>query len=85
MPISTLGTIAILVLFLLAIATACLGVLGAVRRSERLVEGAVQGVHGVFAVALFASALLEYAFLSGDTSIQYVQANSHPADRKSVV
>jgi cytochrome c-type biogenesis protein CcmF len=79
MPISTLGTIAILVLFLLAVATACLGALGAIRRSERLVEGSVQGIHGVFAVALFASALLEYAFLSGDTSIQYVQANSHPA------
>ncbi len=79
MPISTLGTIAVLVLFLLTVATACLGVLGTVRRSERIVEGAVQGIHGIFAVALFASALLEYAFLSGDVSIQYVQANSHPA------
>ncbi|MBK8239268.1 MAG: cytochrome c biogenesis protein CcsA [Deltaproteobacteria bacterium] len=79
MPISTLGTIACLVLFLLAVATVVLAVSGASRRSERLVEGAVQGIHGIFGVALFASMLLEYAFLAGDTSIQYVQHNSHPA------
>src|SRR5689334_2029308 len=79
MPISTLGSIADLVLFLLAVVTVALAVIGATRRSERLVEGAVQGIHGIFGVALFASMLLEYAFLSGDTSIQYVQQNSHPA------
>ncbi|MBX7079462.1 MAG: cytochrome c biogenesis protein CcsA [Nannocystaceae bacterium] len=79
MPISTLGTIATLVLFLLAVATLVLASAGATRRSERLVEGAVQGIHGIFGVALFASMLLEYAFLSGDTTIQYVQHNSHPA------
>ncbi len=78
MTISTLGTLAILVLFLMTIATAALAILGAVRHSERLVEGAVQGIHGIFAVALFASMLLEYAFLSGDYTIQYVQQNGHP-------
>ncbi len=79
MPISTLGSIADLVLFLLAVVTVALAIIGAARRSERLVEGAVQGIHGIFGIALFASMLLEYAFLSGDTSIQYVQQNSHPA------
>ncbi|HWB81828.1 MAG TPA: cytochrome c-type biogenesis CcmF C-terminal domain-containing protein [Nannocystaceae bacterium] len=79
MPISTLGSIANLVLFLLAVVTVALAVIGASRRSERLVEGAVQGIHGIFGIALFTSMLLEYAFLSGDTSIQYVQQNSHPA------
>ncbi|HET6581964.1 MAG TPA: cytochrome c-type biogenesis CcmF C-terminal domain-containing protein [Nannocystaceae bacterium] len=79
MTVSQLGTISILVLFLLAVATFTLAVAGATRRSERLVEGAVQGIHGVFGVTLFASALLEYAFLAGDYSIQYVQQNSHPA------
>jgi cytochrome c-type biogenesis protein CcmF len=78
MTLSTLGTIAILVLFLMTVSTAVLAVLGAVRHSERLVEGAVQGMHGTFAVALFASMLLEYAFLAGDYTIQYVQQNGHP-------
>ena len=79
MPISTLGTIAVLVLFLMTVVTACLAIVGAYRHSERLVEGAVQGIHGIFGVALFASMLLVYAFLSGDYSIQYVQQNGHPA------
>jgi len=77
--ISTLGTIALLVLFLMSIATVVLALLGAHARSERMIEGAVQGVHGLFAIAAFASMLLIYAFLSGDYSIQYVQANGHPA------
>lgn len=79
MPISTLGTGAILLLFLLSVATACLAIVGAVRRSERLIEGAVHGIHGVMAVAVFGSMLLVYAFLAGDYSIQYVHQNSHPA------
>ena len=41
MTISTLGTIAILVLFIMTVVTAALALLGAVRHSERLVEGAV--------------------------------------------
>jgi cytochrome c-type biogenesis protein CcmF len=79
MSISTLGTIAILVLFLMTVATMSLAVVGAWRRSERLVEGAVHGIHGILGVALFASALLVYAFLAGDYGIQYVQQNGHPA------
>jgi cytochrome c-type biogenesis protein CcmF len=78
MTISTLGTLAILVLFMMTLVTTCLAVLGAARHSERLVAGAVQGMHGIFAVALFASMLLEYAFLAGDYTIQYVQQNGHP-------
>ncbi|MCX4239849.1 heme lyase CcmF/NrfE family subunit [Paraliomyxa miuraensis] len=76
--ISSLGTVAILVLFLMTLVTATLAVLGAARHSERLTEGAVQGMHATFAVALFASMLLEYAFLAGDYTIQYVQQNGHP-------
>ncbi|MCA9705725.1 MAG: cytochrome c biogenesis protein CcsA, partial [Myxococcales bacterium] len=78
MTISTLGTTAILVLFLMTLVTAVLAILAAVRHSERLAEGAVQGIHGTFAVAAFASMLLVYAFLSGDYTIQYVQQNGHP-------
>lgn len=79
MTISTLGSAAILVLFLFTVATACLAMVGAFRRSERLIEGSVQGMHAIFAMAAFASMLLVYAFLAGDYSIQYVQANGHPA------
>ena len=79
MSISTLGTASLLVLFLLCTSTAALAIVGAYRKSDRLVEGAVQGVHGIFGATAFASALLVYAFLAGDYSIQYVQQNSHPA------
>jgi cytochrome c-type biogenesis protein CcmF len=77
MQISTLGNICLLVLFLLALGTAALAIVGAHRRSDRLVEGAIAGVHGTFATSLLATLLLVYAFLAGDTSIQYVQHNSN--------
>jgi cytochrome c-type biogenesis protein CcmF len=76
MTVATLGTLAIVVLFLVALATAALAMVGHARGSERLVEGAVHGMRGTFAVAAFASMLLIYAFLAGDYSIQYVQHNS---------
>ncbi|MEM6289643.1 MAG: cytochrome c-type biogenesis CcmF C-terminal domain-containing protein [Myxococcota bacterium] len=79
MTISTLGTVSILLLFLLALATASMAALGAHQRSARLVEGATAGIHAIFGMAAFSSALLVYAFLAGDYSIQYVQANGHPA------
>lgn len=79
MTISTLGTVTILLLFLMTLATASMAALAAHRRSERLVDGATAGVHAIFGLAAFASALLVYAFLAGDYSIQYVQHNGHPA------
>lgn len=79
MSISTLGTATTLVLFLVTLATISLAAIGAYRRSERYIEASVQGIHGVLATATFASALLVYAFLAGDYSIQYVHHNGHPA------
>jgi len=79
MTISTLGTVTILLLFLLTLATATMAALAAHRRSERLLEGATAGMHAIFGLAALASALLVYAFLAGDYSIQYVQHNGHPA------
>jgi len=79
MTISTLGTVTILLLFLLTLATASMAALAAHRRSERLLEGATAGMHAIFGLAALASALLVYAFLAGDYSIQYVQHNGHPA------
>jgi cytochrome c-type biogenesis protein CcmF len=79
MPVSTLGTIAILVLFLLCLTTVGLSTVGAYRRSERLIEGSVQGIYAVAGVAAFCSALIIYAFLAGDYSLQYVQHTSDSA------
>ena len=79
MPISTLGTICVLVLFLLCLTTIGLSVVGAYRRSERLIEAAVQGVYAIAGVAAFASSLIIYAFLAGDYSLQYVQHTSDSA------
>lgn len=79
MPVSTLGTASVLIVFILTLATATLAILGAHRQSERLVEGAVHGIHAIFGTVAFASMLLVYAFLAGDYSIQYVRANGHPA------
>lgn len=79
LSIATLGTATILLLFVLSLGTAGLGVLGAHRRSERLIEGAVQGTYASFGLAAFASSLIIYAFLAGDYSIQYVQHTSDAA------
>jgi cytochrome c-type biogenesis protein CcmF len=79
MALSTLGTLSILVLFLICLTTVGLAVVGAHRRSERLVEAAVQGVYAIAALASFASALVIYAFLAGDYGIQYVQHTSDAA------
>ncbi len=76
MTISLLGTITILVLFFVALATVALSIVGAHQRSERMVDAAVQGTYTVATLASFASALIIYAFVSGDFSIQYVQHTS---------
>jgi cytochrome c-type biogenesis protein CcmF len=52
---------------------------GAHRRSERLIEAGVQSTYASFGLAAFASALIIYAFLAGDYSIQYVQHTSDAA------
>ncbi len=79
MTLATLGTITILLLFLLCLGTLGLSMVGAYRRSERLIERAVQGVYATAAVAAFASSLIIYAFVAGDYSIQYVQKTSDAA------
>jgi cytochrome c-type biogenesis protein CcmF len=79
LSIATLGTATILLLFILSLGTVGLSVLGALRRSERLIEGSVQATYACFGLAAFASSLIIYAFLSGDYSIQYVQHTSDAA------
>ena len=79
MTIASLGSLTILLIFLMSIITVGLSVAGAYRRSPRLIEGGVQGLYATFGLAAFASSLIVYAFLSGDFSIQYVQHTSDSA------
>lgn len=79
MPISTLGTIGLLILFFVCLATIGLAVVGAHRRSPRLVEASIQGTYAIAALAAFCSALIVYAFVASDFSIQYVQHTSDTA------
>ena len=79
MSVATLGTITQLILFAVCLCTAALAMLGAYRKSARLVEGAVQGIYAVAGLAAFASSLIIYAFLADDFSIQYVHGTSDPA------
>ncbi len=76
MDLSSLGTLSVLVCFVLCASTLALAWVGAVRRSERLIEASIQGVYATAAMAAFASALIVYAFVSGDYSLQYVQHTS---------
>ncbi|NVB36514.1 heme lyase CcmF/NrfE family subunit [Pseudenhygromyxa sp. WMMC2535] len=79
MSVATLGTITQLVLFAVCLATIALAMLGARRRSPRLIEAAVQGVYATAGLATFASSLIVYAFLADDFSIQYVHHTSDSA------
>jgi cytochrome c-type biogenesis protein CcmF len=79
MSIATLGTASILLLFLLSLAGTGFSAIGAARRSERLIEAGLQSVYASFGLAAFASALIIYAFVAGDYSIQYVQKTSDAA------
>src|SRR5690606_16565340 len=79
MTVATLGTLSLLVLFAIGLVSIALAMLGAHRKSARLVEAAVQGVYATAAVSAFASSLIIYAFLADDFSIQYVHHTSDSA------
>lgn len=79
MSVATLGTISLLVLFAVCLTTIALAMIGAHRKSARLVEASVQGIYAVAALAAFSSSLIIYAFLADDFSIQYVHHTSDSA------
>ncbi len=79
MTIASLGSLTLLLIFLMSLVTVGLSVTGAYRRSPRLIEGGVQGLYATFGLSAFASSLIIYAFLAGDFSIQYVQHTSDSA------
>ncbi len=79
MSLATLGSITIAVLFAASLLTVAFAALGAYRNSERLIEASVQGIYAIAGLSSFASALIIYAFVADDFSIQYVQHTSDSA------
>jgi len=75
-PIAIVGAIALLLSYLLAAATAFLGIVGNARKNPRMVSASVWGMYGFFAMIAVTSALLVYAFLTHDYTIKYVAATS---------
>ncbi len=75
-PIATVGTITLLVAYLVAAWTVTSGIVGNVRRSPRLVMSSVYGLYAFGALVCLASALMVYAFVAHDFTIKYVAATS---------
>ncbi len=75
-PIAIVGTISLLVAFLVAAWCVAAGIAGNARQSRRLVLSAVYGLYGFFALVGLSSALLIYAFVTHDYAIKYVAMTS---------
>ena len=71
-PIAALGTIVLLVSFVLAAYAATMGMVGAHQRKDALVVSSMNALWGFGALMVLASALIIYAFVSHDFSIRYV-------------
>jgi cytochrome c-type biogenesis protein CcmF len=76
---SNLGTFLLLASFVIACYAATVSVVGARRRSLRLVESGVGAQYLVSALLTVAAAVIIQAFVSHDYSIKYVAANSDSA------
>jgi len=75
-PIEVVGTVSLLVAFLVAAWCVAAGIAGNARHNRRLVLSAVYGLYGFFALIALASALIVYGFLTHDFTIRYVASNS---------
>ncbi len=71
-PLAALGTISLLVAFVIAAYAATVGIVGNVQKRERLMKSSVHAMHALCAVMVLASALIVYAFVTHDYSIKYV-------------
>src|SRR5262245_18445056 len=76
---SNLGTFALLALIVIACYAATVSVVGARRRSSRLVESGVGAQYLVTTLLTVAAAVIISAFVWQDYSIKYVAANSDSA------
>ncbi len=70
---ASLGSFLLLATFVVCAYAAVMSVVGARRRSRRLIESGIGAFHLVCALMTAASAVLVNAFLTGDYSIKYVQ------------
>jgi cytochrome c-type biogenesis protein CcmF len=75
-PVAVVGTVALLVAYVVAAWSVGAGIAGNARKSRRLVNSSVYGLHGFTALVGLASALMIYAFVTHDFSIKYVAATS---------
>lgn len=71
-PIAAVGTICLLVAFVLAAYATAVGVLGSSRGNRRLIQSSMYGLWAFTGLMMVASALMIYAFLTHDYSIKYV-------------
>ncbi len=69
---ASLGYYLLLAAFVIASYALAASVAGARRRSRRLIESGIGAFYLVAAVMVAASAIIVYAFVSGDYSIKYV-------------
>ncbi|MBK9069640.1 MAG: cytochrome c biogenesis protein CcsA [Myxococcales bacterium] len=75
-PVAVVGTIVLLLAFVVAAWSAGAGIVGNIRKDRRLVISSVYGLYGFTALAALASALIIYAFVTHDYSIRYVALTS---------
>jgi cytochrome c-type biogenesis protein CcmF len=75
-PVSIVGTVSLLLAYLIAAWSVTAGIAGNARKSRALVRSSVWALHGFTAVAAVASALIIYAFVTHDYSIKYVALTS---------
>ena len=76
---ASLGALVLVLTFVAAACAVALSVAGGRRRSNRLIESGIGAFYTVAALLTVASALIIYAFVSGDYSIKYVQRYSDAA------
>ncbi len=75
-PVAAMGTITVLIAFLVAAYASAAGIVGNAQHRRRLVTSSVYSLYGFFALMTLASALIIYAFVTHDYTIKYVAANS---------
>lgn len=71
-PIAALGTITLLVAYVVAAYAATAGIIGNLQHRRKLVTSSVYALYGFFALMMLASALIIYAFVTHDYTIKYV-------------
>ena len=75
-PVAALGTIVLLLCFLVAAYGATTGIVGNLKKRRKLVNSSVYSLYVLFALTLLASALMIYAFVTHDYTIKYVSRYS---------